>query len=104
MNALMLSSSQRAATLRLTSSGEHHSNYYDVIHDPDELQQSYNVPRMSPAAECCESEYLTPTEMASNMWTTETMETYDETTDNGGYQRLTDSGKYLQLQDSVYYN
>ena len=100
LNSLM--PSQRAATLRLSSSAEHQSNYYDVLHgeDPtDDLQRSYDRPRTSAASVCCSDEYLTPAQVTSDTWTT-----MERQANNGGFQDLSDSGKYLQLQDSVHYD
>jgi len=105
-NAL-LTPSQRAATLRLSSSAEHQSNDYDYLHDdgsPTDLPRRsyYDRPSTSSAAACCDDEYLTPV-TCSDYSTTSTVERDVYLLDNGGYESLTDSGKYLQLQDTVYY-
>ena len=96
-------SSQRAATLQLSPSTDHQTNYYDVLHDEDpasiELRLSYD----RPTTVCPDDGYLTPAQVNSDTWTTATMHNYYKTPNDAGCHGLCDSRKYLQLQESAYY-
>jgi len=97
--------SDRAATMRLSSSTEHTLNDYDFLRgDYYDLQRSYDGTATTTV--CCDDEYLTPGECVTcQPRTTATMQSYDSIGDVDAYETMTGGGRGGQrAQDPVYYN